>query len=393
MSDNSATVVINPTPKSNLQQNAKNNNSSNSAITIADLNKALSKAKGSNISISVASSSSSSSSLIAAAANDDQKIMSQQFDAIALAFPGITKEVVAVALQNKVSFDAQIGTKQKKMMQQEALKEWIASDKKAPCPNLCPITFKWYEPAEKDEEGKFRSLMPAGHCRITRWNPRGERHGMQEFFTAEGMRYHTIQWESDHRVGNEMFYNIQNGRLERIVPWVSGPLVKKRVTNPANGKKQTVMQRRASRVDGVEQRFENKKTHTIHWEQGVKMGPETIVDMRNSRVMMKRMWTHGKLDGESVSRFANDKISCVAQYANGRLHGEQVSFFRNGVERTVVTYYYGIKHGLEVYVTRVVQKDGTMTYHKKEQMWCNGKLVKTQQPTNIVDACMRTNRN
>lgn len=174
---------------------------------------------------------------------------------------------------------------------------------------------RWYTPS-----GQF----PLGHFRITEWTEDGAlRHGLERFYTASGVLYHTINWVFGHRVGCESFFDRQSGELIRTVPWIRGPLCRQR----SNRKR---FYRRASRRHGVEQVFDGTYLYTEKtWRNGKRHGPETTVYVRTGVVLSERMWNNDLVHGEAIARWRNGDVKSRQHYNLGKKHGEQKFYTRN----------------------------------------------------------------
>jgi len=176
-------------------------------------------------------------------------------------------------------------------------------------------SIKWYKPSAQ---------FPLGHFRITEWTEDGAlRHGLERFYTASGVLYHTINWVFGHRVGCESFFDRKSGALVRTVPWIRGPLCRQR----SNRKR---FSRRASRRHGVEQVFDGTYLYTEKtWRNGNRDGPQKTVYVRTGVVLSERMWRNGLAHGEAITRWRDGNIKSRENYNLGKKHGEQKFYTRN----------------------------------------------------------------
>lgn len=389
-----ATITV---EKQQQQQQQKSSTVISAGVTSAMVADALKAQKPAATTFASSSVSSSASSLVPASGKVPEEIADY--------YPGITKEAFAIAARNapdslvfaekgqKFTVQETKKTNQKQVFaqwkQQQQQQQQGGKNKVAACANQCPVTFKWYGLAPaKNAAGEFLSPFPHGHCRVTRWNARGQRHGREEFYDYCGRLYHTIEWLANNRIGNEMWYDVATGQVSRIVPWVAGATVKKSVVK--DGKKMWKIVRRRSTITGIEKRFEGPIDRTITWSKGKRHGLERAVHVRNGVVLCERMWVNGESDGAAVCKYKNGKLAHVVHYAVGRKHGDEVTYFRSGQERSVVPFYNGLRHGTEYWTQCVKQPNGTNVYSTKEQYWCMGEKRESPMPANAFEACNST---
>lgn len=273
-------------------------------------------------------------------------------------YPGITREAIAVAGRYGVPIDA---------------KSWKAQR------DTGTISFKWYVPCTtRDHKGKFVSPFPHGHFSITRWtNPVDgkpqRRHGREEFYTATGRLYHTIEWKWGQRVGKEAWFDVETREVKRVRTWVAGTLKKWGLKGA----------RRESRLSGIEQRFEGPVHRTITWKNGMRHGPERAVHTVTGTVLFECTWvvikergqSHSVYDGKVITRIRNGTVVKCLNFVLGRKNGDQVRYTHKGIEHHVVPFYHGLRHGDEVWA------DGS-TYH-----WCMGEQREERGPANAFEAC------